>query len=293
LIFAVGTAAPAPSAGGGDGGAISLAPVVSGVRPASGPATGGTTVTVTGANFAGATAVNFGGVAAGAFTVDSGNEISATAPAGAGTVDVTVVTPYGTSATSSADRFRYGDAVSQTAPTAPPAFSDVPQDHWAAGYIETLAARGIVDGFPDGTFRPDGAVSRAQFVKMLDLTLQLPLSSSPTAFTDVPGSAWFAAYVATAAQTGIAAGTSPTTFSPDAAVTREQMAVLLARALKLTRTAGLRFADGARIDAWALQGVREAAAAGYVQGFPDGTFQPQGTTTRAQAAKVLAMVMSR
>jgi alpha-tubulin suppressor-like RCC1 family protein len=83
-------------------------PTVSGVSPASGPATGGTKVTITGSTFAGATSVHFGSSAATSFTVESPETISAVAPAGApGTVDVTVTTAAGTSPTGTADRFSY------------------------------------------------------------------------------------------------------------------------------------------------------------------------------------------
>lgn len=81
-------------------------PTVSAVSPTEGPSAGGTTVTVTGANFTGATAVNFGATSA-TFTVVNATTITATAPAGVGVVDVTVTTPNGTSATGPADRFTY------------------------------------------------------------------------------------------------------------------------------------------------------------------------------------------
>ena len=83
-------------------------PTVSGVSPASGPATGGTKVTITGSTFEGATSVHFGTKAATSFTVESPETISAVAPAGTpGTVDVTVTTAAGTSPTGTADRFSY------------------------------------------------------------------------------------------------------------------------------------------------------------------------------------------
>lgn len=87
--------------------ATSLRPAVSSLSPSSGPPTGGVHVTITGVNFTGAMAVDFGATPAPHFTVTSGGLITATAPAGSGTVDVTVRTPAGTSATSSADRFTY------------------------------------------------------------------------------------------------------------------------------------------------------------------------------------------
>ncbi len=86
---------------------FSYAGVVSVVTPSQGPAAGGTQVTIWGANFSGATAVNFGNTAAASFTVVSDNEVTATSPAGSGVVDVTVVTAGGTSATSSGDQFSY------------------------------------------------------------------------------------------------------------------------------------------------------------------------------------------
>ena len=84
------------------------APTVTNVNPNTGPTSGGTSVIITGTNFSGATAVRFGSNSAGSFTVNSATQITATSPAGIGTVDVTVTTPGGTSATSSADRFTYG-----------------------------------------------------------------------------------------------------------------------------------------------------------------------------------------
>src|SRR5262249_9447190 len=88
--------------------AAAPAPAVSGVSPSSGGTVGGTAVTITGANFTGASGVSFGTAAAASFTVLSDTALTATSPAAAaGAVDVTVTTPSGTSATSPADRFTY------------------------------------------------------------------------------------------------------------------------------------------------------------------------------------------
>jgi hypothetical protein len=97
-------------------------PTVSSILPTSGPAIGGTTVTITGTGFTGVTAVNFGVTGATNFTVSSATSIVATSPAGAGTVDVTVTTGAGTSATSAADQFTYlaSPTVSSITPTTGP-----------------------------------------------------------------------------------------------------------------------------------------------------------------------------
>ncbi len=84
-------------------------------------------------------------------------------------------------------------------------------------------------------------------------------------------------------------GVSATMFDPNATLSREQMAVLVARALKLSGTAVLRFSDDGVIAGWAQQDVEAAVAAGYLRGFRDGSFQPLATAKRAQAAKVLVV----
>ncbi|HZE15541.1 MAG TPA: IPT/TIG domain-containing protein, partial [Mycobacterium sp.] len=116
--FAFATSTPSPAV-------VPVTPVVSSVSPASGPAAGGTTVTVSGTGLYGATAVNFGATPATSFKVDTPSQVTAVAPAGTGTVDVTVTTAGGTSAVSSADRFRYLPAV---APTSKPGYWLAAQD---------------------------------------------------------------------------------------------------------------------------------------------------------------------
>ena len=142
------------------------APVVKSVSPASGAATGGTSVTITGANFASpatansatwpysVTAVDFGSAAATAFTVNSATSITATSPAGSGTVDVTVTTAGGTSAKTAADQFSY-----QAAPAAtglPTSSTDPPL---------VLTATGAAFS---GTVNPNGLQTTAYFEYSLD-----------------------------------------------------------------------------------------------------------------------------
>jgi hypothetical protein len=98
------------------------APVVTGVSPTSGPTGGGTSVKITGKNLSGATGVSFGG-AGGSITADSSTQITATSPAGSGTVNITVTTKGGTSATSGADQFTYktpAPTISTVSPTSGP-----------------------------------------------------------------------------------------------------------------------------------------------------------------------------
>ena len=105
---------------------------MSSVSPASGPTAGDTNVTITGTNLAGATAINFGANAATNVSVVNATTVTATSPAGsAGTVDVTVTTPGGTSATSAADHYTYAAAPTVTAvsPSSGPTAAAPPSDH--------------------------------------------------------------------------------------------------------------------------------------------------------------------
>ncbi|MFS2109740.1 IPT/TIG domain-containing protein [Sphingomonas sp. Sphisp140] len=98
------------------------APTVTSISPTSGPGGGGTTVTITGTNLSGTTAVTFGGTPATGYTVNSATQITATAPAGTGTVDVRATTVGGTSATSAGDQYTYipAPAITSVSPTAGP-----------------------------------------------------------------------------------------------------------------------------------------------------------------------------
>jgi uncharacterized protein YhjY with autotransporter beta-barrel domain len=96
-------------------GGSGTAPAITAVNPAGGPSSGGTTVTISGSGFTGATGVKFGAMAATAFAVNSDSQITATSPAGAaGGVDISVITANGTSAVSSADRFTYAASAAPT-----------------------------------------------------------------------------------------------------------------------------------------------------------------------------------
>src|SRR6516225_9841249 len=127
------------------------APTVTNVNPNTGPTSGGTSVTITGTNCSGATAVRFGSNAAGSFTVDSATQITATSPAGMGTVDVTVTTAGGTSAISSGDRFTYGQVGTTTALSSSQNPSSFGQPVQFAVKVTGLSPTGSVSLFDGGT----------------------------------------------------------------------------------------------------------------------------------------------
>lgn len=177
------------------------APAVTGIGPANGPASGGTSVTITGSNFTGATSVNFGtvAVAASGFTVNSATSITAISPPGSGAVHVTVVTPAGSSTTSAADLFTYdvvpAPAVTGIVPSSGPAaggtsvvitgnnFTSGTAVHFgtaAATHVQVNSATSISAVSPAGTGTVDLTVVSSGGTSATSAADQFTYISSPT-----------------------------------------------------------------------------------------------------------------
>jgi hypothetical protein len=113
------------------------------------------------------------------------------------------------------------------------AFSDLVAGSYYAGFVNRLFELGVVDGYPDGTFRPDAPVSRAEMAALLVRATGLEATEAGPLFIDVPLDAWFAPFVEALRVAGITTGCAIDRFCPEGAVTREQMALFLARAFQL------------------------------------------------------------
>lgn len=107
-------------------------------------------------------------------------------------------------------------------------FSDVEQGVWYTPYVATLVNEGIVAGYPDGTFQPNGAITRSELAKMLVEAFDLEAGAS-SSFSDVNNSAWYAPYISALVENEITSGTTPTTFSPERNVTRGEASTFLYR----------------------------------------------------------------
>lgn len=181
----------------------------------------------------------------------------------------------------------------------PVTFADV-NNHWAKGEIERLASRLILNGYAHGKFAPSESVSRAEFAAMLIRSLDLqPNDSAAATFSDVPSGVWFAAPVAAAAKLGLIQGFEDGTFHPNAPITREQMAVMTARALKVLDAniaegqTVVTFKDAASISAWAKEAVEQLNASGIMKGKGTNSFVPATNTSRAEAAVILSRLLTK
>ncbi|HHV58070.1 MAG TPA: hypothetical protein GXX50_09980, partial [Firmicutes bacterium] len=155
--------------------------------------------------------------------------------------------------------------------------------HWAEQAIRQLMEKGVVSGLPDGTFRPELTVTRAEFVTMVNKSLGISPVSGPIRFSDVKAGDWFAGQVEAAAQAGYVTGNPDGTFSPYRPITREQAAAMLVRAFafpKLTSAAEqdaalAPFSDAASVSAWAKADMATAVSLGLIGGYTSTTLAPK------------------
>lgn len=160
---------------------------------------------------------------------------------------------------------------------------------WAQGYLDTLSGWGVMRGDIQNGLDPDRDITRAEFVAIMNRAYGYK-DMKGTPFTDVPVSAWYADDIDIAYTVGYFNGTSATTASPNATLTREQAAVLLARNLMLQPTVGesLGFSDSRELSAWSRGLIGAAAEIGVINGYSDGSFRPNGRITRGEVAAMVA-----
>jgi hypothetical protein len=284
-------------------------PTIASISPQNGPASGGTRVTITGEGFAAATGVSFGGIPA-AFSIKSDSTIIATAPPAslaAGTVFVTVSASQLVSEVGHADQFAYDTSGEVYLPgfgwsTPQTRFNDLAGYPWASVAIDTLAARGVVQGAAPGRFDPGAPVTRAQFAVMVQRFFHLPEATQPLSFTDVrPGDWDYHAVEAVAAYIGTP---GPHVFAPGDAVVRQDVAASIVRIMVARGSMQLlsaaetqerldRLADKTDIAPQLQVYVATAIRDRIMLGFPDASFKPTARLTRAQAALLLYNVQTR
>ncbi len=171
-----------------------------------------------------------------------------------------------------------------------PVFNDIHLALWAEEYIICLAENGIVSGKGNGKFDPMGYVTREEFAKMLTMAVNSD-GTADIGFTDVDPNAWYAPYIANAVATGLAAGYEDGTFGIGKSISRQEAAVMIARAASLIHSELPRgrhdFVDSGSIASWADEAVGQCVALGIISGNNAGEFLPANSITRAECAKMI------
>lgn len=158
--------------------------------------------------------------------------------------------------------------------------------HWAAPAIDRWAGFGVLKG-SEGKFRPNDSITRAEMATVLDNMMGYQTAAENT-FSDVPAGAWYEGAVLRANAAGILNGDGAGHATPGAKITREQAALMLARAFAVDKDlgAGTKFSDEASISSWAKSLVFGMEKAGYISGY-NGKFNPRNSITRAEVATII------
>lgn len=174
-----------------------------------------------------------------------------------------------------------------------PQFSDI-ANHWAKPFIDALAAKGIVSGFPDGTFKPNQTVNRAQFAAILTQAFKLPAKRPAIKFTDVADNYWAAPAIKKAYEMGLLSGYPNLEFRPLAGITKVQILVSLVNGLEIQYPDFARidlsklYQDWATIPSYARQPVAIASGKRMVVNYPNlKALEPNRAATRGEVAAML------
>lgn len=172
-------------------------------------------------------------------------------------------------------------------------FSDI-NGHWAEKAIQQALQSGIIAGYPDGTFKPNHVVTRAEFVVMLMKALKPETAGEQLSFTDADKiGTWARGAVAQAVQEGIIKGYGDGSFRPNAEVTRAEMVAMIANALKLPIGSGATgFSDDKDFPEWVRGSIVAIKNLGIIQGTGNNRFHPNGNATRAEAVTVLIKMLA-
>ena len=169
-------------------------------------------------------------------------------------------------------------------PTNPPTPVLNTDDHYA-----------YIIGYPDGTVRPEGTITRAEtvtiFFRMLTDESRAAVWSTTNPFTDVKAADWFNNAISTMSNAGIVNGYPDGSFNPNGNITRAEFAAMAIRFFQDAKVGPSRFSD--TIGHWAEEAINKAQAQGLITGYPDGTFRPDEPITRAEAMTIMNRVLKR
>ncbi len=176
------------------------------------------------------------------------------------------------------------------------ALAAIPSDiggHWAQGTIIQWTSNGYIAGYPDGTFKPDNSITRAEFVVLVNKAMGYN-DRGNAYFSDVSASHWAYAEIMKGVEAGYITGNGDGTFRPDAPVTRQEAAVMISKILGLGQdfASAAKYADYRYIPSWAAGYVGAVTNAGIMSGYPDGDFKADRVLTRAEAVISLDKTMN-
>ena len=170
-------------------------------------------------------------------------------------------------------------------------FNDLSEYKWAQTAILNLYNKGVISGVGGNMFEPGRGIKREEFLKLVCEAFGFKTQNGAVEFEDVAEGEWYASYIKTAVNMGIVNGISEKHFGIGNLITREDMAVMIFRALSASRndiSSGKKsFSDAGEISPYALEAVETLGSLGIVSGMGDGAFAPKNNATRAEAAVII------
>ncbi len=167
-------------------------------------------------------------------------------------------------------------------------FTDINSSHWAYDSVIYLAEKFILNGYLDGTFKPENNITRAEFAKIIVSATGSVDPYALSTFNDVNNGDWYYSYVSTAYGLGYITGYPDGSFRPNDNITRADICTIVNRVLKAENSSSASaFKDDSLIPSYAKDAVYALNAKGVINGYQDGTFAPLTFATRAQTAKII------
>jgi len=170
-------------------------------------------------------------------------------------------------------------------------FSDI-GEHWAKNEIKAWIEKELIEGYSDGTFRPDNNITRAEFITLINRAFGYTKEDIIN-FPDVSSDNWFYSEIAKAKAAGYISGYPDGTMKPNNSISRQEAAGIVVRILDLGENinAAEKFADYSKIPAWSRGYIGTVLEAKIMEGYPDGTFKAEDFITRAEAVITLERAM--
>jgi hypothetical protein len=163
--------------------------------------------------------------------------------------------------------------------------------HWAEKTIDKFVKLRFIDGYEDGSFHPDGKITRAEFAAIITRVFNIGSSSKYSLVLNDIDSHWAKDVIQKLASTGVINGYEDGTFKPDQTISRQEMVVILSRIVNLSKldkdASKGNLTDLASASSYAVNQIKDAAEAGLISGKGEGIFDPLGSSTRSEALTVI------
>ena len=174
-------------------------------------------------------------------------------------------------------------------------YPDLAPNHWCYKKIMEFVDKGYIDGYEDGTMRPDQTITRAEYVKVVNNFFGFKDGETDKKFSDISDDAWYAKYVYAAVAQGYISGYEDNTFRPSNPITRQEATVILSRILKIDKEVypkdhvdGLaQYSDGNEVADWAYTAIHSYSVYNFINGYEDGTLKILQNVTRAETVELL------